>query len=408
MKSNENFIYNTLTLIDENIDNYALSIKEKLKDKNKRNLVTIVDYRNFSLKQKNLIKSYSDTLNFDILMFTIRPMVKKIINKNNINYNFLKRLFKLNWIFYCLDVYDISEAYIDESLIKDSKIRYHNSLDLFLNVKKLINIEIKFLKKKKFISDDLSFLNLINRVNFKNISKKKITFLQKNQRKKEINDQIKFKEKDLFWIGFDSNFKDVPWNKMYKKTKWNKKFDKDKLLFENKLKYCTRCCQPETMEGIKFDELGICTSCRSSEEKMDINWKNKEIELKNIVDSYRTKDYYDCLLPFSGGKDSTFQAHILKKKYKLNPLVVTHGNNWLSLTGRYNLENSLRKFNFDHLFFLPNRNLINKVAKKSSKVIGDACWHCHIGIQTFPMQTAVKWKIPCMIYGESIDVLDLF
>ena len=406
MKSNENFIYNTLTLIDENIDNYALSIKEKLKDKNKRNLVTIVDYRNFSLKQKNLIKSYSDTLNFDILMFTIRPMVKKIINKNNINYNFLKRLFKLNWIFYCLDVYDIPEAYIDESLIKDSKIRYHNSLDLFLNVKKLINIEIKFLKKKKFISDDLSFLNLINRVNFKNISKKKITFLQKNQRKKEINDQIKFKEKDLFWIGFDSNFKDVPWNKMYKKTKWNKKFDKDKLLFENKLKYCTRCCQPETMEGIKFDELGICTSCRSSEEKMDINWKNKEIELKNIVDSYRTKDYYDCLLPFSGGKDSTFQAHILKKKYKLNPLVVTHGNNWLSLTGRYNLENSLRKFNFDHLFFLPNRNLINKVAKKSSKVIGDACWHCHIGIQTFPMQTAVKWKIPCMIYGESIAERD--
>ena len=406
MKSNENFIYNTLTLIDENIDNYALSIKEKLKDKNKRNLVTIVDYRNFSLKQKNLIKSYSDTLNFDILMFTIRPMVKKIINKNNINYNFLKKLFKLNWIFYCLDVYDIPEAYIDESLIKDSKIRYHNSLDLFLNVKKLINIEINFLKKKKFISDDLSFLNLINRVNFKNISKKKITFLQKNQRKKKINDQIKFKEKDLFWIGFDSNFKDVPWNKMYKKTKWNKKFDKDKLLFENKLKYCTRCCQPETMEGIKFDELGICTSCRSSEEKMDINWKNKEIELKNIVDSYRTKDYYDCLLPFSGGKDSTFQAHILKKKYKLNPLVVTHGNNWLSLTGRYNLENSLRKFNFDHLFFLPNRNLINKVAKKSSKVIGDACWHCHIGIQTFPMQTAVKWKIPCMIYGESIAERD--
>jgi N-acetyl sugar amidotransferase len=406
MKSNENFIYNTLTLIDENIDNYALSIKEKLKDKNKRNLVTIVDYRNFSLKQKNLIKSYSDTLNFDILMFTIRPMVKKIINKNNINYNFLKKLFKLNWIFYCLDVYDIPEAYIDESLIKDSKIRYHNSLDLFLNVKKLINIEIKFLKKKKFISDDLSFLSLINRVNFKNISKKKITFLQKNQRKKKINDQIKFKEKDLFWIGFDSNFKDVPWNKMYKKTKWNKKFDKDKLLFENKLKYCTRCCQPETMEGIKFDELGICTSCRSSEEKMDINWKNKEIELKNIVDSYRTKDYYDCLLPFSGGKDSTFQAHILKKKYKLNPLVVTHGNNWLSLTGRYNLENSLRKFNFDHLFFLPNRNLINKVAKKSSKVIGDACWHCHIGIQTFPMQTAVKWKIPCMIYGESIAERD--
>jgi hypothetical protein len=49
---------------------------------------------------------------------------------------------------------------------------------------------------------------------------------------------------------------------------------------------------------------------------------------------------------------------------------------------------------------------INKVAKKSLDLIGDACWHCHIGASTFPIQTAVKWKIPLMIYGESIAEKD--
>jgi N-acetyl sugar amidotransferase len=268
---------------------------------------------------------------------------------------------------------------------------------------------IYFLKLKNFHKDTYSFLNLINRISSKNISNKNIFFLKKdikNEKNKKLANQINKKEENLFWIGFDNNFKDIPWNKKYKITKWSKKFKKNKLLYEDKLIYCTRCCQPETMEGIKFDELGICTSCRSSEEKMDINWKNREKELKTIINSYRANDYYDCLLSFSGGKDSTFQAHVIKKIYKLNPLVVTHGTNWMSLTGRYNLENSLRVFNFDHLFFLPNRKIINKVAKKSSKLIGDACWHCHIGTQTFPMQTAVKWRIPCMIYGESIAERD--
>ena len=160
------------------------------------------------------------------------------------------------------------------------------------------------------------------------------------------------------------------------------------------------------MEGIIFDELGVCTPCRSSEEKMHINWKDKQSELIKILNKFRNKNYYDCLLPISGGKDSTFQAYLLDKVYKVNSLAVTHGTNWMSLAGRYNLENCINKFNLDHLFFLPNRNTINKVAKKSPELIGDACWHCHIGTQSFPIQTAVKWRIPLMIYGESIAERD--
>ena len=407
--SNQNFKYDALIIIDENIIADVYSIKKEIKNKNKKFLEIIIDYKNYSLKEKNIIKSYSDDLNLDILMFTLRSEFKKIIKKKDKDFASWKKIIKLNWIFYCLDIYKIPEAYLSYNLAPNLSFTYNAKIDLFLKTKKLINKKIDLLKKKDFDKDSYTFLNLINKINPKNIFNKNIFLLKKNNnkiKKKKLINQINKKEENLFWMGFDINFKDVPWDKKYKTTKWSKLFKKNKLLFQNKLKYCTRCCQPETMEGISFDELGICTSCRSSEEKMDINWKDKNKELKNILRSYHQKNYYDCLLPFSGGKDSTFQAHMLTKIYKAHPLVVTHGTNWMSLTGRYNLANSLNRFDLDHLFFLPNRNLVNKVAKKSSKLIGDACWHCHIGTQTFPLQTALKWKIPCMVYGESIAERD--
>ena len=58
---------------------------------------------------------------------------------------------------------------------------------------------------------------------------------------------------------------------------------------------------------------------------MTIEWKNKEKELKKIFKKYRNDDYYDCLLPISGGKDSTFQSFVLTKKYNLNPLASRMG-----------------------------------------------------------------------------------
>jgi N-acetyl sugar amidotransferase len=277
-------------------------------------------------------------------------------------------------------------------------------------LRKIINNKIYNLNKKKNNICNYTFLNFINLLNPKIFTKKNIYLLNNNRSKSNkkllFKNQINEKNKNIFWIGFDKDFKDVPWDKKYHSTKWSKKFKKNKLLFEDKIQYCTRCCLPETMEGITFDEFGVCTPCRSSEEKMHINWKDKELELSKIFNKFRNNKNYDCILPISGGKDSTFQAYVLDKVYKLNSLAVTHGTNWMSLTGRYNLENCINKFELDHLFFLPNRNTINKVAKKSLDLIGDACWHCHIGASTFPIQTAVKWKIPLMIYGESIAEKD--
>lgn len=170
------------------------------------------------------------------------------------------------------------------------------------------------------------------------------------------------------------------------------------------IQYCTRCCVPETQEGVEFDELGICTACRSSEEKMHINWEIREKELRKILDDARSKSgtNYDCVLPISGGKDSFYQAHVLTKIYGLKPLAVTYSHNWFSETGFYNLQRCLEVFDLDHLQFTPARGLVNRIAKKSLGAIGDSCWHCHSGVGAFPLQVATRFKIPLLVWGESI------
>ena len=405
----EYFNYDGIFFIDEEISNYFQELR-LIASRGKKYLAIFLDDRNYSLIEKNLIKAHLDDLSIDFLMFTLKPSYSSVINKRFKNFRSTRSVIRLNWIINCLENYRIENIYLNINIIKNLNFIYKNNLDLFSKVRKIINNKIYHLNKKKNNICNYTFLNFINLLNPKIFTKKNIYLLNNNRSKSNkkllFKNQINEKNKSIFWIGFDKDFKDVPWDKKYHSTKWSKKFKKNKLLFEDKIRYCTRCCLPETMEGITFDEFGVCTPCRSSEEKMHINWKDKELELSKIFNKFRNNKNYDCILPISGGKDSTFQAYVLDKVYKLNSLAVTHGTNWMSLTGRYNLENCINKFELDHLFFLPNRNTINKVAKKSLDLIGDACWHCHIGASTFPIQTAVKWKIPLMIYGESIAEKD--
>jgi N-acetyl sugar amidotransferase len=173
------------------------------------------------------------------------------------------------------------------------------------------------------------------------------------------------------------------------------------------LKYCNRCVMPETTEGIEFDENGICTACTSSEQKMHINWNERREMLESLLekakkDAKKNDSPYDCIVPISGGKDSTYQLHVLVKVYKLRVLAVTFSHNWYSKIGFYNLVNCLEEFNVDHIQFTPNRKSVGVAARKSLQAIGDACWHCHSGVGSFPLHIAVKFKIPLLIWGESI------
>jgi N-acetyl sugar amidotransferase len=175
-----------------------------------------------------------------------------------------------------------------------------------------------------------------------------------------------------------------------------------KTLFEF-FNYCNRCCMPETNEDMQFDEMGICLACQSAEQKIHIDWKKREKQLKKIFEKTKkdSKDNYDCVIGISGGKDSTFQLYVLTKVYGLNPLAVTFNHTWYNETGLSNLQNSLEKFNVDNLMFTPRKDTVKKLAKKSLTSIGDSCWHCHAGIGAFVLQTAIRYNVPLIVWGES-------
>jgi len=167
------------------------------------------------------------------------------------------------------------------------------------------------------------------------------------------------------------------------------------------LKRCSRCLTPETHETIAFDNEGICSVCRQQEIKKEkIDWKEKEKEFLEIIKQYRGKGDYDCIVPFSGGKDSTYTLYALIKYFNLKPLVVCFDHGFLRPGLRENTERTIKKLGVDYLQFRPNWKVVKKLMIESLKRKGDFCWHCHTGIFAFPMQVAIKFKIPLIIWGE--------
>ena len=86
------------------------------------------------------------------------------------------------------------------------------------------------------------------------------------------------------------------------------------------IKYCKRCCLPSTKPHLSFDEEGICNACRNYENRKSVDWDERKAELMEILDRYRSKDHsnWDCIIPVSGGKDSTYQV-ITMLELGMNP-----------------------------------------------------------------------------------------
>jgi len=166
------------------------------------------------------------------------------------------------------------------------------------------------------------------------------------------------------------------------------------------MQYCTKCCFPAVAATpLTFDENGVCSGCRAAALKEKINWEERREWFEELVDEYRTEDYYDCVLPVSGGKDSYFAAHMCKE-LGLKALMVTyHGNNYMP-EGEYALKRMRELFDFDHIIFRPSQEALIKLNRLGFKISGDMNWHAHCGIFTYPMQIAVKYKIPLVFWGD--------
>lgn len=167
------------------------------------------------------------------------------------------------------------------------------------------------------------------------------------------------------------------------------------------IQYCKKCCYPSTKPQIIFDEEGVCNACRNFEKREQIDWEQRKKELLDILERYRSKDgkNWDCIIPVSGGKDSTYQV-VTMLEFGMNPLCVTATTCDLTENGKENIEN-LKNLGVDYIEITSNRKVRAKLNRIGLEEVGDISWPEHASIYAVPMQMAVKFNIPLIVWGEN-------
>ncbi len=168
------------------------------------------------------------------------------------------------------------------------------------------------------------------------------------------------------------------------------------------LRCCVKCALPETYETIEFDSKGVCNICRSAEHRDNkTDWVERKKLLDSLIEKHRGKAAYDCIIPFSGGKDSTFQLLYLMSEYKLKPLVVRFNHGFMRETIDKNNQQTFKKLGVDVIDFQPNWRVVKKLMLESFIRKTDFCWHCHTGIYSFPLRVALMYQVPLVFWGEA-------
>lgn len=149
-------------------------------------------------------------------------------------------------------------------------------------------------------------------------------------------------------------------------------------------------------------EGGVCDACRQAEaKKAIINWDEREQELMELCDRYRSKDgSYDCLVPGSGGKDSFYQSHVLKYKYGMNPLTVTWAPHMYTDWGRRNFDKWIHS-GFDNYLMTSSGRSKRLLTRLAVENLFHPFQPFIFGQKALAPKLALRFDIPLIFYGEN-------
>lgn len=157
---------------------------------------------------------------------------------------------------------------------------------------------------------------------------------------------------------------------------------------------CVKCVMPNTRPDVPFNEDGVCQACLNFEQRPEIDWQQRRAELIRLLDKHDGR----CIVPSSGGKDSTYQALKLKE-LGANPIAVTATTCMLSDIGRRNIDNLAR--HVPTVEFTPNMTVRAKLNRLGLTLVGDISWPEHVSIFTVPFKAAVAMDVPLIFFGEN-------
>ena len=176
------------------------------------------------------------------------------------------------------------------------------------------------------------------------------------------------------------------------------------------MKYCKKCLYPANAKpAIFFDDSGVCSGCRSFEirtsERNKIDWLARKAALIELLAEYSKRQRkkgnpYDCIIPVSGGKDSTYQVWFVRSQLGFNPLLVSYNHSFNTSLGIRNLSNLVEKLDCNLVRFTTAPGSAIRLAKYMLGKVGDITWHYHAGIMTYPVQAAIQYDVPLIVWGE--------
>ena len=156
---------------------------------------------------------------------------------------------------------------------------------------------------------------------------------------------------------------------------------------------CKLCVMVSTRPDHTFVD-GVCPACINAKKKKEIDWAAKEKELDQLLDRF----HGECIVPSSGGKDSTAQAIILKNK-GAHVTAVTARTCDLTPIGRANINNLAKHVNT--VEYTPNMTVRGKLNRMGLELVGDISLPEHFAIFTTPFQASQDLGIPLIMYGEN-------
>jgi hypothetical protein len=179
------------------------------------------------------------------------------------------------------------------------------------------------------------------------------------------------------------------------------------------MKVCRNCVLPETFPGIEFDEEGVCNFCLNLKGKTNLKESKEKRREKfdDLLEKYRGRGSYDCLMAYSGGKDSTYTLTLLRKKYDLKILALTFDNGFIPQETFQNIRNVAENLGIDHLLFKPRFDLLKKIflasmesnlySEKTLERASSICTSCMGLVKFFSLRTSLEKNIPFIAYGWS-------
>lgn len=166
------------------------------------------------------------------------------------------------------------------------------------------------------------------------------------------------------------------------------------------MKHCVRCVLPDTRPNLLFDAEGVCSACRNHATKKDVDWESRAAEFRALAARLRSLGReYDCIVPVSGGKDSTWQT-IVCLEHGLKPLALTWKSPSRTDLGRENLENLVR-LGVDHVDFSVNPAVEKEFCRRSLAKYGTPMIPMHLAIFMLPLRFARRFGVPIVFYGEN-------